>query len=121
MNNKLKSIFIETCEKGDYYEGTIGGIDFFRLRCIAASKNITHTINLAQVCMYKINYNESKGVLILFSLSSKEKNLNDKIIDIIQDIEDTFRNIMLLKIEEIKSEKMTYVYFIIGEIEEGEI
>ena len=114
---RLKQIYDNTIESGDYYSEKIDDIDFYSLLCKATASNNLYKIVGCNLCMFKTLYNESDSILILFSIPvsvntdvvSDNKHVSERIMEILKIIEDCFITVEYLNAKDIKEEKFVYI------------
>lgn len=112
---KLKDLFEETLESDLKYQGDVTKIDYYNLFCKAASGEQLFKISGNNVCMLNCTYDEEDAVLIIFALpinkpeDSSTKNIAERIMEIIRDVESCFIVLDYVKSEEVKEDKYIYI------------
>jgi hypothetical protein len=112
--NRLKEIFETTIESDLYYNDTVENINYYNMFCKAASQNQIYKIFNNDLCMFNYKYDNEDAILMIFYLPINENNyrskkISEKIIEIIEIIEETFITVDYLRSNEIKEDKFIYV------------
>jgi predicted house-cleaning noncanonical NTP pyrophosphatase (MazG superfamily) len=118
IKTKLKEMFAETYNDKEWrYEGKVEEADCYSLLCkgLSDDKKMVKLLG-CNVCMFKCEYQECESILILFSLCPNSnlpefsvKNVSDKVMDIVKNLERTFVTIDYLTSKEVKEDKFVYV------------
>lgn len=114
IQDKLKEAFESTTESELKYDENINNIRYIDLFCKAASKHNLFKLMGSDVCMFNCNYNDKDGVLIVFyipinSEESGAKNIAERVMKVVEEIESCFVTLDYLKSEEVKEDKFVYI------------
>ena len=111
--NKLFQIFEETVDSDERYEGTLYDIDHYSLICKAAAKDRLFKFKEANVCMFNFENEGMDNVFMLFSMpiNAKDgvKNIAERVISMVDDIEKSFITLDHISSRELKEEKFIYI------------
>lgn len=112
--DRLKEIFENTVESGLLYDGKYENIEYYNLFCKAAAKEKLYKIAGNNLCMFNCSYENSDAVLMIFyipinSNDSGAKNVAERVIEVVEIIEDCFVTLDHMKSEEVKEDKFVYV------------
>lgn len=112
--DRLKELFESVVESDLNYNGSFDNIDYYNLFCKAASKEQIYRFMGNDLCMFNCKYDNSDAVMMVFfiPINTKNfgvKNIAEKVIQIVEVIEETFITIDYLKSDEIKEDKFIYV------------
>jgi len=112
--DRLKELFESVVESDLNYSGSYDNIDYYKLFCKAASKEGIHKLLGNDLCMFNCKYKNMDAVMMVFFIPINKKtfgvkNIAEKIIQIVEVIEETFITIDYLKSDEIQEDKFIYV------------
>ncbi len=112
--DRLKEIFETTIEAEIRYDDSIENINYYKLFCKAGSHDQLYKFMGNDLCMFNCNYNDKDAAIMIFyiPINSEEsgvKNIAEKIIKIVEVMEESFITIDYLKSQEIKEDKFIYV------------
>jgi len=114
---KLLNIFESTIETEDLrYTGSFNEIDYYSLMCKAASRDLLYTLENCNVCMFNCLYNDSESIIMMISIpividnkDGKSKHIAERIMDVVELLENSFVTIDYMSSNEIKEEKFVYL------------
>lgn len=114
IQDKLKEVFELTIDSGINFEGNLEEIDYYNLFCKAASKDKLYKVMGNNVCMFNCELDHDDAVLMIFFLpinseESGAKNIAERVMEVVEQIELCFISIDYLKSEEVKEDKFIYV------------
>jgi len=114
VTEKLREIFDNTIEFGNKYEGAYKSIDYYNLFCRAAADDQLHKLMGNNMCMFNYAFNGDESVMMLFSIpinpnETGAKNIADRVMEVIANIEDCFITTDYTKSEEVKEDKVVYI------------
>lgn len=114
QKDRLKEIFENTVESGLSYDGKHENISYFNLFCKAATEEKLYKITGNDLCMFNCIYEDNDAVLMIFQIpinssDSGAKNVAERVIEVIEIIEDCFVTLDYTKSEEIKEDKFVYI------------
>ena len=114
IQEKLKEVFETVLESGLKYDGQVENINYIDLFYKAASKRTLFKLMGNDVCMFNCSFNDKDGILIVFyiPINSEEtgaKNVADRVMQIVEEVEVCFITLDYLKSEEVKADKFVYV------------
>jgi hypothetical protein len=114
VTEKLREIFDNTIEFGSKYDGAHKTIDYYNLFCRAAANDQMHKLMGNNMCMFNYSFNGDESVMMLFSIpinpnETGAKNIADRVMEVIANIEDCFITIDYTKSEEVKEDKVVYI------------
>jgi len=117
IQEKLKEAFESVIESEFKYNGSINNINYIDLFYKSASKNSLFKLMGSDVCMTNCEFEGNDAVLIVFFLpinleESGAKNIAERVIQIVEEVEKCFITIDYLKSEEIKEDKFVYVVIV---------
>ena len=112
--DRLREIFENTVESGLLYDGRYENVEYYNLFCKAAAKEKLYKIAGNNLCMFNCSYDGSDAVLMIFyipinSNDSGAKNVAERVIEVVEIIEDCFVTLEYMKSEEVKEDKFVYV------------
>lgn len=121
---KLKDIFETTAEGGFNYEGDLEKIDYYNVFCKSASKDKLYKIGGNNVCSLIGKVDGEQSVVIIFSIpinsvETSSKTIAERVMDIVELLENTFIKLDYLKSNEVPEDKFIYV-IAAKKIENGE-
>lgn len=114
---KLLNIFESTIETEDLrYTGSFNEIDYYSLMCKAASRDLLYTLENCNICMFNCLYNDSESVIMMVAIpividnkDGKSKHIAERIMDVVELLENSFVTIDYMSSNEIKEEKFVYL------------
>ena len=111
---RLKEIFEATVESGISYDGSNDNIEYYSLFCKAASKEKLYKIMGNNLCMFNCRHKDSDAVMMIFyipinSNDSGAKNVAERVMEVVEGIEECFVTLDYIKSEEVKEDKFIYV------------
>lgn len=114
VQEKLKEVFESVMESDFKYTGSVENINYIDLFYKAASKRNLFKLMGNDVCMFTCEYEGKESVLIVFyiPINSEEtgaKNVAERVMQIVEEVECCFVTLDYLKSEEIKEDKFVYV------------
>jgi hypothetical protein len=112
--DRLKEIFENTVESGLLYDGKYENIGYYNLFCKAASKEKLYKIAGNDLCMFNCIYKRDDSVLMIFyipinSNDSGAKNVAERVMEVVEIVENCFVTLDYMKSEEVKEDKFVYV------------
>lgn len=109
MKKLFRKLFNKTLTCGQIYEGDITKIDYFQLMCSVGPDIYENN----QVCMFK--HQDCVLIVIALPLSSRgaHKNLSERTIEVVKDIEEIFEEIRYVKNQIVEYEKFSYLVFLV--------
>lgn len=114
IRDRLKELFEITLDGGITYDGLLENIDYYGLFCKAAAKEKLYKIKSYNVCMFNHKLNDQDAVMMIFyipvnSEESSIKNIAERVMDIINEVEKCFTTLDFVSTNEVKEEKFIYV------------
>ena len=113
VRKRIKDIFSSTSEDGVKWSGSLDNLDYYSLICRAASNNVLFNLDKNNVCMFKYSYDDKDAILMLFSvpinLENENKHITERVMEIIQILEENFITLDYLETKELKEEKFQYI------------
>jgi hypothetical protein len=112
---KLKEIFETTVESGIKYEGSLESLDYYGLFCKAAANNQLYKLMGNNICMFNCEYDKNDAVMILFSIpintseESGAKNVAERVMEIVENMEQCFTTLDDINSEQIQEDKFVYI------------
>ena len=126
---RLRQIFENTIDSGIPYSGKIDEIDFYSLLCKATSNNQLYRLLGCNLSMFNYKYENDESILMIFSIPSsvsldkvpnqENKHISEKIMDILQLVEECFITLDFMDLKNIKEDKFVYMT-VIKKIKEDE-
>jgi hypothetical protein len=126
---RLTQIFESTIDSGSIYNGNIDEIDFYSLLCKSTSNNQLYKILSCNLSMFNYKFEDEDSVLIIFSIPSslnidkiqnqENKHISERIMDIIQLVEECFITVDYMNLKTVKEDKFVYMT-IVKKIKEEE-
>jgi hypothetical protein len=126
---RLTQIFESTIDSGSIYNGNIDEIDFYSLLCKSTSNNQLYKILSCNLSMFNYKFEDEDSVLIIFSIPSslnidkiqnqENKHISERIMDIIQLVEECFITVDYMNLKTVKEDKFVYMT-IVKKIKEDE-
>jgi len=109
---KIKNIIKKTIEVSPQFEGDILNIDCFKMFMSSQIENIYKIMGF-NVCTFNCMFQDEKAVMLIFSVPINEtdgnKLITDKIIDLVDLLENSLITLDYLHSAELKEEKQIYV------------
>jgi hypothetical protein len=114
VKDKLKEIFDNTVDSGITHDGTHDSPEYYSLFCKAASKDQLFKLMGNNLCMFNCKYNNEDAVMMIFSIpinaqESGAKNIAERVMRILGEIEECFTTLDFVKSEEVKEDKFVYI------------
>ena len=112
---RLKEIFETTVESGIKYEGVLESPDYYSLFCKAASKDQLYKLMGNNICMFNCELENKEAIMIMFSIpintseESGAKNVAERVMEVIENLELCFTTIDEVKSEVVQEDKFVYV------------
>ena len=111
VKNRLKEVFETTVESAIYCDEKD---TYFGLFSKAASKDRLFKIKGYNVCMFNCKYKEKDAVKMVFFVpinteESGAKNIAERVMEIVECVEECFVTVDSLKSEEVKEDKYIYI------------
>jgi hypothetical protein len=126
---RLTQIFESTIDSGSIYNGNIDEIDFYSVLCKSTSNNQLYKILSCNLSMFNYKFEDEDSVLIIFSIPSslnidkiqnqENKHISERIMDIIQLVEECFITVDYMNLKTVKEDKFVYMT-IVKKIKEEE-
>jgi hypothetical protein len=113
--DKLKEVFETTVESGIKYEGSLETPDYYGLFCKAAAQDQLYKLMGNNLCMFNCDLDHGDAVMMLFSIpintseESGAKNVAERVMEVVQNIESCFVTLDELKSEQVQEDKFVYV------------
>ena len=119
MEKRLMSLYKETIEDGNWYNGSLEDINYYNLIFKAGTDNNLKTWGDYNACAYKYIFNDKESILIIICLpinsakeSSTSKNVAERIMEIIKNSENCFTTLDYNTSVEVKKDKFIYITLI---------
>ena len=114
VKEKLREIFENTVEIGIAHEGTHENPEYYSLFCKAAANDQLYKLMNNNLCMFNCKYNELDAIMMIFSIpinatDSGAKNIAERVMRIVGEIEECFTTLDYIKSEEVKEDKFVYI------------
>jgi hypothetical protein len=114
VKERLKEIFDSTIDSGLKYEGSYKSPEYYNLFCKAAANQQLYKVMGNNLCMFNYSYEDVDSVMILFSIpinsnESGAKNIAERVMEIIEEVEECFVTTDYVKSEEVKEDKFVYI------------
>lgn len=115
VQERLKEIFENTLESGIRYEGPVDKPEYYNMFCKAASNDQLFQLMGNNLCMFNCRKDEEDVVMMMFSIpinSSEEagaKNVAERVMEVVENIEECFITIDDIKTEPVQEDKFVYV------------
>ena len=115
IKQRMKEIFETTIESGIKYDGSIENPDYYGLFCKAASNDQLYKLMGNNVCMFNYDLQQNESVMILFSIpintseESGAKNVAERVMEVIENMENCFTTLDEVKSEVVQEDKFVYV------------
>jgi hypothetical protein len=115
IKDRLKEIFENTIESGIIYDGSVDKPDYYNLFCKAAANDQLYKMMGNNLCMFNCQVNGDDTVMMLFSIpinSSEEagtKNVAERVMEVVENIENCFITIDDIKTEPVQEDKFIYI------------
>ena len=126
IKEKLKEIFESTVDSDAKYLGSVKDIDYYTLLCKSAAKDRLFKLMGNNMCMFNCKYDDYDSVLMLFSIpvNSKEigsKHISERVMEVIESVEDCFTTIDFSSSKEVKEDKFVYMVVVKKLDKKGEV
>lgn len=115
IKERLKEIFENTIESGIKYDGSVDKPEYYNLFCKAAANDQLYKLMGNNLCMFNCQIDGNETVMMLFSIpinSSEEagaKNVAERVMEVVENIENCFITIDDIKTEPVQEDKFIYV------------
>ena len=114
VKRRLIEIFEGTVESGELYDGPCDAPEYYNLFCKAASKDQLFKLMNNNLCMFNCKYQDEDAVMMIFSIAinsgdSGAKNIAERVMRVVTEIEECFVTLDFIKSEEIKEDKFIYI------------
>lgn len=114
VKGRLIEIFEGTVEHGEVYDGPCDNPEYYNLFCKAASKDQLFKLMNNNLCMFNCKYQNEDAVMMIFSIAmntgeSGAKNIAERVMRVITEIEGCFITLDYVKSEEVKEDKFIYI------------
>jgi len=113
--DRLKEVFETTVESGIKYEGSLDTPDYYGLFCKAAAQDQLFKLMGNNLCMFNCELDKTDAVMMLFSIpintseESGAKNVAERVMEVVQNVEICFVTLDELKSEQVQEDKFVYV------------
>jgi hypothetical protein len=113
--DRLKEVFEITIESGIKYEGSLENPDYYGLFCKAASKEQLYKLMGNNLCMFNCEVDGDDAVMMLFSIpintseESGAKNVAERVMEVVQNVEECFVTLDELDSKQVQEDKFVYV------------
>lgn len=113
QKQRLKEIFESTIDSDLKFKGKLENINYYNILCEAVSKDNFFKFRNNNLCMFNYNYKNEDSILMIFSIPINQeigiKNIAERVMEILNDLEQTFITLDYIKSEEIKEDKFVYI------------
>lgn len=114
VKGRLIEIFESTIESGQIYDGPYDSPEYYNLFCKAAGKDQLFKLMNNNLCMFNCKYKDEDSVMMIFSIpinsgDTGAKNIAERVMRVITEIEECFITLDFVKSEEVKEDKFIYV------------
>jgi hypothetical protein len=114
VKQRLNEIFEGVLESGEFYDGPCDSPEYYNLFCKAASKDQLFKLMNNNLCMFNCKYQDEDAVMMIFSIAmntgeSGAKNIAERVMRVITEIEECFITLDYVKSEEVKEDKFIYI------------
>lgn len=114
VQDKLKEIFDNTIDVGIKYEGSCENPEYYNLFCKAAARNQLFKLMNNNLCMFNCKYGDKDAIMMIFSIpiNSDEhgaKNIAERVMRILEEVEECFTTLDYVNSEEVKEDKFVYI------------
>jgi len=114
VREKLKEIFENTIEVGIKYDGSYKNPDCCNLLYKAAAKDQLFKLMNNNLCMVNCKMDGDDAVMMIFSIpindgDSGAKNIAERVMRIIGEVEECFTTLDYVKSEEVKEDRFVYI------------
>lgn len=114
VKEKLTEVFENTIESGELYDGPYDNPDYYNLVCKAAAKDRLYKLMNNNLCMFNCKHKDKDAVIMIFSIpinsgESGAKNIAERVMRVITEIEECFITLDFVKSEEVKEDKFIYI------------
>jgi hypothetical protein len=113
--DRLKEVFETTVESGIKYEGSLDTPDYYGLFCKAAAQDQLYKLMGNNLCMFNCMLEKDDAIMMLFSIpintseESGAKNVAERVMEVVQNVESCFVTLDELKSEQVQEDKFVYV------------
>jgi len=115
VQERLREVFENTIESGIKYDGSTDSPEYYNLFCKAAANDQLYNLMGNNLCMFNCDHKGNESVMMMFSIpinSSEEsgaKNVAERVMEIVEEVEECFITLDDLRSEEVKEDKFVYV------------
>lgn len=114
VKGRLIEIFESTIESGELYDGPCDNPEYYNLFCKAAARDQLFKLMNNNLCMFNCKYQDEDAVIMIFSIpinsgESGAKNIAERVMRVITEIEECFITLDFVKSEEVKEDKFIYI------------
>jgi len=126
VRQKLREIFEATIDSDAKYTGSVKEVDYYNLLCKSAAKDRLFKLMGNNTCMFNCKFDDQDAVLMLFSIpvNSKEvgsKHISERVMEVIENVEECFTTIDFSSSREVKEEKFVYMVIVKKVNKKGEM
>jgi hypothetical protein len=118
IKERLKEVFENTIESGIKYTGSIEKPDYYTLFCKAAANDQLFQLMGNNLCMFNCQKENKDAVMILFSIpintseDAGAKNVAERVMEVVENLEECFITLDDVKTEPIQEDKFVYITII---------
>lgn len=114
VKQRLTEIFESTIESGETFDGDCRSPEYYNLFCKAAARDQLFKLMNNNLCMFNCKYQDEDSVMMLFSIpinseDSGAKNIAERVMRVITEVEECFITLDFTKSEEVKEDKFIYI------------
>lgn len=114
VKERLVEIFENTIESGELYDGPCDDPEYYKLFCKAAAKDQLFKLMNNNLCMFNCKFKDRDAVIMIFSIpinsgESGAKNIAERVMRVITEVEECFVTLDFVKSEEVKEDKFIYI------------
>lgn len=121
VKERLKDYFETTIESGVKYDGKFSNMNYYKLYCKAGKSKLLYKLLGCDVFLLNCSYEGDDAVMIIFQISTSSenseemesitgaKNIAERVMEIIANLERCFVTLDYVMSEEAKEEKLVYV------------
>jgi len=118
IKERLKEVFENTIESGIKYTGSIEKPDYYTLFCKAAANDQLYQLMGNNLCMFNCQKENKDAIMILFSIpintseDAGAKNVAERVMEVVENLEECFITLDEVKTEPIQEDKFVYITII---------
>jgi len=115
IKERLKEVFENTIESGIKYTGSIEKPDYYTLFCKAAANDQLYQLMGNNLCMFNCQKENKDAIMILFSIpintseDAGAKNVAERVMEVVENLEECFITLDEVKTEPIQEDKFVYI------------